>query len=621
MPAPAATAPWDWIVALTFITSFFAAFGNGANDVANSFATSVAARTLKMWQVGILAMIFEFIGAFALGSRVTATIKNGIIDPGPFFGSPAVFMLVMACAELANATWLMTATHLSMPVSTTQTIVGSLVGAGLAVETRVQWGWTSGSVSQIAASWVIAPAISAALAALLFGTIKHGILSRGDKAFHAAMLAIPFYLAFTAAMLALFIVIEAPTAPSLEEFGAGPAVGIILGVFFGVLAIGYIFFRPYFHRRLVLKDARISWYHLPLGPLLYRDNPPLYWPSKKESSVISYYEDAYGNVTAGTMDSEEKRRAAAEVGNPAPTSAPTTNVDTKTVPDDKRTGSPDRSSERGSTTNTLFCERFEDVTPERAQQMVADIEKDASAMPQTKTKAHVKPYDRFIGPVKDLHFWDIRKWWGYIKFILLRGVTTDVITHDSALLRSIHARAHRYDDRIEHLWTYCQVASAILSCISHGANDVANAIGPLAAVYQTWQAGEVATETPVPIWILAFAGVTLGLGFWFFGYNIMRAVGNRITQLSPIRGYAIELGSAITVLMASRLGLPVSTTQCLVGASMGVALMNYDLRAVNWRQMAFIAFSWACTLPGAAIISAIITLMAVNTPRWDMPSP
>lgn len=69
MPAPPATAPWDWIVALTFIFSFFAAFGNGANDVANSYASSVAARTLKMWHVGILAMFTEFIGAFALGGK------------------------------------------------------------------------------------------------------------------------------------------------------------------------------------------------------------------------------------------------------------------------------------------------------------------------------------------------------------------------------------------------------------------------------------------------------------------------------------------------------------------------------------------------------------------------
>ena len=73
----------------------------------------------------------------------------------------------------------------------------------------------------------------------------------------------------------------------------------------------------------------------------------------------------------------------------------------------------------------------------------------------------------------------------------------------------------------------------------------------------------------------------MGAGFWVFGYNIMKAVGNRITQVSPTRGFSMELGAAITVLLASRLSLPVSTTQCLVGATVGVALMNYDLKAVN----------------------------------------
>lgn len=114
----------------------------------------------------------------------------------------------------------------------------------------------------------------------------------------------------------------------------------------------------------------------------------------------------------------------------------------------------------------------------------------------------------------------------------------------------------------------------MLSSIAYGANDVANAVGPLVAVYETWLSGEVETKTETPIWILAIAGIALNLGFWFFVYNIMRAVANRITQVSPIRGFSVELRSAITVLMASRLALRFSTTHCLVGTSMGVPLMS-----------------------------------------------
>ena len=194
-------------------------------------------------------------------------------------------------------------------------------------------------------------------------------------------------------------------------------------------------------------------------------------------------------------------------------------------------------------------------------------------------------------------------------------MTRDVVIHDSPELRAIHARAHRYDDRVEHLWTYCQVVSAMMMSIAHGSNDVANAVGPWAAVYSTYHAGVVETEAPTPVWFLVVAGLLLGLGFWFYGYNIVRALGNKITQMSPTRGFSVELGAAITVLLASRLGLPVSTTQCLTGAAMGVALMNYDLGAVNWKQLGFIFGGWVLTLPCAGLISGLICLMALNTPH------
>lgn len=146
--------------------------------------------------------------------------------------------------------------------------------------------------------------------------------------------------------------------------------------------------------------------------------------------------------------------------------------------------------------------------------------------------------------------------------------------------------------------------------------DIANAVGPVSAVYSTYRSGVVETEAATPIWILVIGGLLLGLGFWFMGYHIIRALGNKITQMSPTRGFSIELGAAITVLMASRLGLPVSTTQCLTGAALGVALMNYDLGAVNWRQMAFIFMGWVLTLPCAGLLSGLLCVMALNAPSF-----
>ncbi|CAN9165070.1 unnamed protein product [Alternaria alternata] len=576
------TAKYDWILAITTIAFVFSAFGNGANDVANAYATSVAARTLTMVQVGPLAVITEFIGAVALGARVTSTIKNGIISIDRFTGNPGALMLAMGCAEVGSAFWLMLATHLGMPVSTTQTVVGALIGVGFASQAPVKWAWESGSVSQVAASWGIAPLIAGAFSAIIFGTVKYSVLERKDPFKHAMRL-IPFYFAMTGAILALFIVVEAPTAPSLEEFGAGKAAGIILGVFFGCLAICYIFFIPFFKRKLIMKDPRVRIWHVILGPLLLKETTTLFWPGKGNEYVTDYYEDAYGEVHAGTNAKQAVTNS-------------TNDDEIKKV---------DAGSPSGSVNNSGVLPS----DPEKTK-----LEESVGA-PVRKLKKP-EPYERWIVPVKHLSWVNPQRWWSYTKFIFLRGVTCDVITHDNDLLRAIHSKAIRYDVRVEHLWTYCQVVSAMMMSIAHGSNDVANAVGPWAAVYQTYLAGEVATRSPTPVWFLVVAGLLLGLGFWFYGYHIVRALGNKITQMSPTRGFSVELGAAITVLLASRLGLPVSTTQCLTGSAVGVALMNYDLGAVNWRQLAFIFSGWVMTLPVAGLISGLLCVMALNAPSF-----
>lgn len=136
-------------------------------------------------------------------------------------------------------------------------------------------------------------------------------------------------------------------------------------------------------------------------------------------------------------------------------------------------------------------------------------------------------------------------------------------------LEKTHARVKQYGNKVEHLWTYAQVVSAMMMSISHGSNDIANAVGPWAAAYSTWKAGFVETTAETPIWILVVAGFLLGLGFWVVGWRIVASLGNKIAQMSPARGFAIKLGASTTILLASRLHLPVSTTHCVTGATMG----------------------------------------------------
>ncbi len=117
----------------------------------------------------------------------------------------------------------------------------------------------------------------------------------------------------------------------------------------------------------------------------------------------------------------------------------------------------------------------------------------------------------------------------------------------------------------------------------------------------------------------AFGGVSLVIGLWTYGYNIMRNLGNRITLHSPSRGFTMELGSAITVIMATKLKLPVSTTQCITGATVGVGLCNGTWRTINWRMVAWIYMGWIITLPVTGIISGCLVGIIINAPRWGMP--
>ncbi|ODH46682.1 hypothetical protein GX48_07239 [Paracoccidioides brasiliensis] len=569
---------YEWILAIISVAFCASSFGNGANDVANSYATSVAARSLTMPQVGFLSMITEFVGAVALGARVTKTVKSGIIDITKFTPSPGVMMLAMGCAEIGSATWLIVATKFGFPVSTTQTVVGALVGVGIASQANVKWAWADGSVSQIAASWGIAPAIAAAFSAMIFATVKYSVLERRDP-LKWAMRLIPLYLSFTAAVLALFILVELPGGQSYEEFGIGRMCGIILGVFFGALAFSYIFFLPYFHRRLIREDSRIKFYHVPLGPLLWRDDPWLYFPGPANGNfVIDYYKSSHVSSTQAPPTSPPNDQLNPDAIKPS--------LDGKA----KNVDSPSPSSiEKGgaehTTTATLASKQF------------------------------LEPEERFLAPTKHLPFYNPSRVWSYVKFFFLQGVSRDCVSHDSESLAKTHAKAKRYDNRVEHLWTYAQVASAMMMSIAHGSNDVANAVGPWVGAYDTFITGVVDKEANTPIWILVVAGFLLGAGFWFFGYNIIRALGNKITQLSPTRGFSMELGAAITVLLASRLGLPVSTTQCLTGATIGTALMNYDLGAVNWKQLMWIVCGWFLTLPFAGLLSGLLMVMALNTPH------
>jgi inorganic phosphate transporter, PiT family len=156
--------------------------------------------------------------------------------------------------------------------------------------------------------------------------------------------------------------------------------------------------------------------------------------------------------------------------------------------------------------------------------------------------------------------------------------------------------------KIEKIFRYLQIMTGCSMAFAHGANDVANAIGPLAAIVETLTTGVASLRANVPIWMLVLggAGIVVGLATW--GWRVIETVGRRITELTPTRGFSAEFGAATTIIVASRMGLPISSTHSLVGAVLGVGLAR-GMGALNLSTLRDIGLAWIITLPASALLS------------------
>lgn len=402
---------------LACIFGFFMAWGIGANDVANAMGTSVGSRALTIKQAILIAMVFEFLGAYLAGGEVTSTIRKGIIDADSLAGSPELMVYGMLSALLAAGTWLMIASFKGWPVSTTHTIVGAIVGfasVGISVD-AVHWD----KVGTIVMSWVVSPVIAGTLSFSLFMSVKILILDTDDP-FARAKKYIPIYMWMVGFMIAMVTLLK-----GLKHVGLDFDVG--------------------------------------LG---------------------SDFANAMPIATAIGL-------AVAGVG-------------------------------------MMFLSRIKD-TP--------------------------NANDRF--------------------------------------------------DSVEQVFAILMVFTACAMAFAHGSNDVANAVGPLAAIASTVQSGGViAAKSAMPWWILLVGGLGIVIGLATYGWKVIATVGRKITELTPSRGFAAELGAASTVVIASSTGLPISTTHTLVGAVLGVGMAR-GIGALNLRTIGVIFMSWIITLPVGAGLAIV----------------
>ncbi|KQB84041.1 inorganic phosphate transporter [Corynebacterium oculi] len=472
------------VLILTIIFGFFMAFNIGGNDVANSFGTSVGAGTLTMKQALMIAAVFEVGGAILAGGDVTETVRSGIVDLDTSM-EPMTFVYIMMSSLLGAALWLLVATRMGWPVSTTHSIIGGIVGAALCVGFRdhsggwemVQWD----QIGQIVISWFLSPVLGGVAAYLLFGAIKRGILVYNEEA----------------------------------------------------------------DRKLrAIKQERFE----------LKNRHKESFERLNEIQQISY-------TNAMARDAVTTQR-----------------------------GDYSRDDLESDYYRELYDieAKADDVEAHRALERWVPLLAAFGAI-------IISAMMLFKG-LKNLHLGIDNVG----NFLIMGMVGASVWMAVFIFARTL--KRHDLDRSTFLLFSWLQVFTAAAFAFSHGSNDIANAVGPFAAVLDVLKNGDINAKAEVPGPLLLACGIALVCGLWFIGRTVIVTVGTGLTKMHPASGFSAELAAAAVVMGASLLGLPVSSTHILIGAVLGVGMVN---RAANWKLMRPIALAWVITVPAAAGVGAI----------------
>ncbi|THY60847.1 sodium/phosphate symporter [Aureobasidium pullulans] len=590
------------------IGTFFAlldAYNNGANDVANAWATSVSSRSVSYRQAMILGTIFEMLGAITVGARTAETIKNGIIPSSAFKGDAGVQMLAFTCALAAASSWVMWCTRHSAHVSSTYSLVSAVAGVGVATvgASQVQWGWNNGKgLGAIFAGLGMAPAIAAGFGATIFMLIKMTVHVRKNPV-PWAVYSSPFFFLIAGTICTLSIVYKGSPNLGLKNKPVWYIVSVTMGCGWGLALLAALFFVPYVRARVIKKDASVKGWMFIYGPALL--NRPVH-ESAEKASVPDY---------AVVQDEEEddKKSEYSQSDNGMMSKNPETT--------EKAMSSPN-SPQILAASSELSYQELQAQSDYKLKQRLL---KKRGPMGWAMRTLENNPMG--AGQIYETHNMKtfFRRLPAMITVGLLYGFHYDIHAAQSGIsgtpeglrMQRVYAAAEKYPNEVEHTYSFVQVLTACTASFAHGANDIGNSVGPWAVIYSAWSTGDAAkSKATVPVWQLAVLSATISLGLITYGYNIMKVMGNKITYHSPSRGCSMEMGAAITVLIFSQYSLPVSTSMCITGATVGVGLCNGTFKAVNFQRVGLLVFSWIMTIPVAGTLGGVLMGLFLNAPHF-----
>ncbi|MBW1436671.1 phosphate permease [Campylobacter jejuni] len=464
---------------LASIFGIFMAFNIGGNDVANSFGTSVGAKTVTIKQALIIAAVFELSGAIFAGAEVTKTIRSGIVI-FPNSLDPMLFVIIMLAALLSSGVWIFIATKKGLPVSTTHSIVGGIVGAsimmgllkfdGIQTLSMVKWS----EILRIAISWVASPLLGGIVAYIIYSYIDKKILKPSEKLNDDLKN------------------IKKERKKFKEEY--------------------------FLNLKTKFKEEQI-----------------------KELSAIA-------------LDEEEQE-------------------------------------------NNFYRNKMKEFKEQEKDIDIYSILKTHMPIIACIAAAIISAMFLFKG-LNNVSTLDILQNFWIIGII---GTISYVVTF--AIVKIVKkTELNKTTDRI---FSWFQIFTASSFAFSHGANDIANAIGPFAAILDVLKNGTINATSPVPFAALAMFGVALVVGLWFLGKEVITTVGSKLATIRPTTGFSAELGASIVILLATQFGIPVSSTHILIGAILGIGVYNKN---ANWIMMKPIGLAWIITLPAAGIMAALVFL-------------
>lgn len=406
----------------------------------------------------------------------------------------------------------------------------------------------------------------------------------------------------------------------LDKKPAWYIASVTLGVGFGLFFLSGLFFVPYVHCKVIKKDYTLQLRDIWQGPALYTRVAP----SDAHAARVPNY--------AVIQHDDDEEQDSGDLSVPGKEQPRDLDVIDKSAADNNQ-----GSSEKGKLATKTLAQLEEETAGGNSRAYYRLLMARAEAKHHAELREKKGPLGWAMrqlhnnamgnGEIYEIHNLKafVLRIPAHIVVAFLYGIYYDIHNSQAGILgtpegrrmKRVYAHATKYQNEVEYLYSFVQIITACTASFAHGANDVGNAVGVWAGMYGAWQSGKtVKSKEDVPLWQIAVMALTICFGFITYGYNIMKVMGNKLTYHSPSRGSSMEMGAAITILIFSQYKLPVSTSMCITGATVGVGLCNGTYKAVNWQRVGLLFFSWVVTIPIAGLIGGGLMGLALNTPHY-----